>query len=111
MPRGLADILPLGRSEAYRRRRRATLCTDRLAHWSLTLTNNAEVHYKASEFYAPTTEDALCCEEPAAAIDWPTGGSEPLLSTKGAAILTLENLDSPFTYNGHPFAGLEEIQF
>ncbi|MCP9817852.1 dTDP-4-dehydrorhamnose 3,5-epimerase [Synechococcus sp. GreenBA-s] len=63
------------------------------AHGFLTLSESAEVLYKASGFWSKTCERSLHWNDPELAITWPLvrigGGSEPLLAGKDAAAPTL----------------------
>ncbi|PTU74284.1 dTDP-4-dehydrorhamnose 3,5-epimerase [Pseudomonas mangrovi] len=54
------------------------------AHGFLTLSEEAEVLYKTTDFYAPEHERSLRWDDPQLAIDWPLQGP-PLLSAKDAA--------------------------
>ena len=58
------------------------------AHGFLTLSEFAEVQYKASDFYAPAHERSILWNDPQLAIAWPLDGA-PVLSGKDAAGLTL----------------------
>ncbi|MDP9412825.1 MAG: dTDP-4-dehydrorhamnose 3,5-epimerase [Pseudomonadota bacterium] len=54
------------------------------AHGFLTLSESADVLYKASAYYSPADEGAVAWNDPDLAIEWPlTGG--PILSAKDAA--------------------------
>lgn len=53
------------------------------AHGFLTLSDSAEVLYKATGFYSPSDEGSLAWNDPAVAIDWPLR-RQPLLSQKDA---------------------------
>ena len=58
------------------------------AHGFLTLTETAEVLYKASGFWSKACERSLRWNDPELAITWPLeqlGGGEPLLADKDAA--------------------------
>ena len=62
------------------------------AHGFLTLTETAEVLYKASGFWSKACERSLRWNDPELAITWPLeplGGGEPLLADKDAAAPTL----------------------
>jgi dTDP-4-dehydrorhamnose 3,5-epimerase len=62
------------------------------AHGFLTLSESAEVLYKASGFWSKTCERSLCWNDPELAIAWPLdrlGGLEPLLAEKDAAAPSL----------------------
>lgn len=54
------------------------------AHGFLTLSDSAEVLYKASNYYAPADEGAIVWNDPDIGIEWPIEG-EPVLSAKDAA--------------------------
>ena len=61
-------------------------------HGFLTLSEAAEVLYKASGFWSKTCERSLLWNDPELAIAWPLdrlNGSEPLLAEKDAAAPTL----------------------
>lgn len=51
------------------------------AHGFLVTSEAAEVHYKATEYYAPEHERTLLWSDPALAIPWPLAG-EPILAEK-----------------------------
>ncbi len=53
------------------------------AHGFLALTESAEVHYKATEYYAPRYERTVAWNDPDLAIPWPLEG-KPILSAKDA---------------------------
>ena len=66
-------------------------------HGFLTLSENCEVQYKCSDFYAPESDGAVAWNDPDLAIDWgalPEGG--PHLSGKDAAAPRLAEVESPF---------------
>jgi dTDP-4-dehydrorhamnose 3,5-epimerase len=60
------------------------------AHGYLTLSDEAEVFYKASDFYSPEHEGALLWNDPALRIDWP--GKPAFLSEKDKNALLLKDL-------------------
>ena len=62
------------------------------AHGFLTISETAEVLYKASGFWSKSCERSLRWSDPGLAIAWPLeqlGGMEPLLAEKDAAAPTL----------------------
>lgn len=62
-------------------------------HGFLTLSETADVLYKASDYYAPDCERTIAWDDPAIAIDWPLAG-EPILSAKDSAALTLAQAET-----------------
>lgn len=54
------------------------------AHGFLTLSDRAEVLYKATAYYAPGSEGSVAWDDPDIGIDWPDSGP-PLLSPKDLA--------------------------
>jgi dTDP-4-dehydrorhamnose 3,5-epimerase len=55
------------------------------AHGFLVLSEEAEVLYKTTAYYAPATERSIRFDDPALAIAWPDLGVPPALSAKDAA--------------------------
>ena len=78
------------------------------AHGFVTLTADAQVAYKSSDFYAPESEGAIRWDDPDLAIDWPLPGGTPTLSEKDAAAPLLASLTANFAYDGDPLGTLEE---
>jgi dTDP-4-dehydrorhamnose 3,5-epimerase len=70
------------------------------AHGFLTLTEDCEVLYKVTDYYAPASEAGLLWSDPALGVDWPIGGEAPLINARDAAWPALADFDSPFTYEG-----------
>jgi dTDP-4-dehydrorhamnose 3,5-epimerase len=68
------------------------------AHGFQVLSNVAYVVYKVTEEYAPDADRGIIWDDPVLAIDWPI--HEPLLSSKDAALPTLERAENAFTYEG-----------
>lgn len=79
------------------------------AHGFVTLTEGAQVLYKASALYAPASEGAIRWDDPDLAIEWPLGGAEPTLSAKDAAAPPFSAMVTSFGYDGDPLKDLEEI--
>ena len=52
------------------------------AHGFLVLSEQAEVLYKATDYYAPEHERCILWNDPDLGIDWPLEGKEPILSAK-----------------------------
>jgi dTDP-4-dehydrorhamnose 3,5-epimerase len=59
------------------------------AHGFLSLSDPAEVLYKATDFYAPEDERCVAWNDPAIGIRWPLQGA-PLISAKDAGGLSLQ---------------------
>jgi dTDP-4-dehydrorhamnose 3,5-epimerase len=76
-------------------------------HGFVTLTENAEVAYKASNYYAPQAEAGVAWDDPELAIEWGLNGRQPALSEKDGLLPRLKLFASPFTYDGTPLAPLE----
>lgn len=74
-------------------------------HGFVTLTENTEVAYKASNYYAPDSEAGIAWDDHNLAIPWPLQGVEPLLSGKDSTLPRLAEWKSPFPYDGHPLPG------
>jgi dTDP-4-dehydrorhamnose 3,5-epimerase len=52
------------------------------AHGFLVLSEDAEVQYKTTDYYAPEHERTLLWSDPALGIDWPLAGAEPVMTDK-----------------------------
>ncbi|MDP1957495.1 MAG: dTDP-4-dehydrorhamnose 3,5-epimerase, partial [Rhodocyclaceae bacterium] len=63
------------------------------AHGFLTLTENADFLYKATDYYAPEHERTLLWNDPALAIDWPLTGA-PRLAAKDAVGIPLQDAET-----------------
>ena len=68
--------------------RRQLWIPEGFAHGFLTLSERAEVLYKATAYYAPGSERSLVWNDPAVAVEWPPG--PPLLSPKDEDAPVLE---------------------
>lgn len=76
-------------------------------HAFITLTDNAEVAYKASDYYAPECDGGVAWNDPQIAIDWPLLNTQPALSDKDQRLPKLENFKTPFAYDGDPLELLD----
>ena len=72
--------------------RRSLYIPEMFAHGFQTLTDEAEVVYQMSEFYAPECQRGLRYDDPALGIHWPLPVSE--ISDKDASILPILYLNS-----------------
>ncbi|MCK6585585.1 MAG: dTDP-4-dehydrorhamnose 3,5-epimerase [Anaerolineales bacterium] len=55
------------------------------AHGFYVTSPEAEVIYKATDYYAPQWERTISWNDPAVGIEWPTGNIPPIISPKDAA--------------------------
>jgi dTDP-4-dehydrorhamnose 3,5-epimerase len=69
-------------------------------HAFVTLSESADVQYKCSGYYTPSSEGGIAWNDPDLAIEWPI--QEPVLSQRDRAAMSLQQyLESPaFRYNG-----------
>ena len=63
------------------------------AHGFLTLSETAEVLYKATDFYTPKSERCIGWNDPTIRIEWPLFHGEPILSDKDRLGLPLHKAD------------------
>lgn len=64
------------------------------AHGYLVLSEEVDVVYKTSDFYAPETERTIVWNDPDLGIAWPLGsGEQPILSAKDAAAARFRDAD------------------
>jgi dTDP-4-dehydrorhamnose 3,5-epimerase len=68
------------------------------AHGFQTLTDDCEVLYKVTDYYAPQTEAGLLWSDPALGIAWPLGTAEAVINVRDAAWPALADFDSPFAH-------------
>lgn len=64
------------------------------AHGFLTLTDNAEIQYKASDYYSSDCDRSIRWNDPAISIEW--GVDSPILSDKDRDAPLLKDLDNNF---------------
>ncbi len=67
-------------------------------HGFVTLTDDVEVQYKCSDFYAPDCDGAVRWDDPEIGIDWRLNGAKPVLSDKDQAAPLLKDAARPFRY-------------
>ncbi len=68
------------------------------AHGYCTLTDDCEVLYKVTDYYAPETEGALLWNDPALAIDWMVPADQITTNPRDANARRLAELDTPFVH-------------
>ena len=68
------------------------------AHGFLTLTDDAEILYKADQYYSPETDRSIAWNDPAIGIVW--GIDSPILSHKDQNAPLLADSDANFVYGG-----------
>ena len=72
------------------------------AHGFVTLEPDTEIAYKCSALYAPEADAGIAWDDPALGLDWPLPEGGPILSPKDAKLPRLDEIDSPFAYDGRP---------
>lgn len=65
-------------------------------HGFVTLSDDTEVQYKCTDFYAPDCDGAVRWDDPEIGIDW--GTTAPILSEKDAKAPLLKDAPRPFTW-------------
>ena len=68
-------------------------------HGFSTLTDDAEVVYKCTDFYAPEADGSVRWDSPSLGIDWRIDGP-PEVSAKDASAPMFNDWDSPFEWEG-----------
>lgn len=66
------------------------------AHGFCTLTSDAEVLYKVTEYYAPEHDGGVAWDDPELAIAWPVAPEQAILSGKDRNLPRLADLEAPF---------------
>lgn len=66
------------------------------AHGFQTLTDDCEVLYKVTDYYAPAAERGLLWSDPALGIDWPLPPEAATVNARDAAWPALADLGEPF---------------
>jgi dTDP-4-dehydrorhamnose 3,5-epimerase len=67
-----------------------------VAHGYVTLTDDCEVLYKTTSYYAPQAEGGLLWSDPALGVDWRMPASEIKTNARDSAWPRLADLNSPF---------------
>ena len=70
------------------------------AHGFITRSDDCEVLYKASSLYNRDSEGVLRWDCATVGIDWGVAASEVFLNDRDAQAVSLDDLDSPFVYEG-----------
>ena len=68
-------------------------------HGFSTLTDDTEVQYKCTDYYAPDSDGAVAWDSPGLGIDWRLD-DDPVLSAKDAAAPVFADWHTPFTWDG-----------
>jgi dTDP-4-dehydrorhamnose 3,5-epimerase len=68
------------------------------AHGYATLTDDCEVIYKVTDYYAPDCDRGIAWDDPALGIDWRIPSSEAVLSDKDRKQPRLADIPSVFTF-------------
>jgi dTDP-4-dehydrorhamnose 3,5-epimerase len=70
------------------------------AHAYCTLTEECEVLYKVTDYYAPQAEGALRWNDPTVGVDWTIPADAISTNDRDAAAPLLADLDTPFVHHG-----------
>ncbi len=68
------------------------------AHGFVTLTDDTEIIYKCSDYYAPDCDRALMFDDPAVGVEWGIHREKAIMSDKDLAAPALADLDNPFVW-------------
>jgi len=66
------------------------------AHGFCTLTDDCEVLYKVTEYYAPDHEGGLRWDDPQLGIEWPVKSADAIINTRDARWPILRDFETPF---------------
>ena len=66
----------------------------------MTRTQDTEIIYKCSDYYAPNCDGAVRFDDPAIGIDWGIDTNTAVLSGKDSSAPLLSNIDNPFVFEG-----------
>lgn len=89
-------------AELSRRNRYQLFIPAGFAHGYCTLSDDTEVLYKVSDFYASEHERGILWNDPALAIPWPVAPGDAVLSARDGTLPCLADLPPLFAY--HPGA-------
>lgn len=67
-------------------------------HGFATLTEDVDVAYKCSDYYAPECDGAVRFDDPDLGIDWGMANADAVLSDKDAAAPAFKDFETPFEY-------------
>jgi dTDP-4-dehydrorhamnose 3,5-epimerase len=79
---------------------RQLLVPEGFAHGFVTLSDDTEIVYKCSDYYAPECDRAIRFDDPAIGIDWGIARADAVLSEKDAGAPLLADADLPFVWEG-----------
>lgn len=79
---------------------RQLLVPEGFAHGFVTLSDDTEIVYKCSDYYAPECDRAIRFDDPAIGIDWGIDRADAVLSEKDAGAPLLADADLPFVWEG-----------
>lgn len=79
---------------------RQLLVPEGFAHGFVTLSDDTEIVYKCSDYYAPECDRAIRFDDPAIGIDWGIARADAVLSEKDAGAPVLADADLPFVWKG-----------
>jgi dTDP-4-dehydrorhamnose 3,5-epimerase len=68
------------------------------AHGFVTLSNDVEIQYKASDYYTPECDRSIRFDDPGIGVEW--GVTAPILSEKDKNAPLLKDSDCNFVYGG-----------
>ncbi|MBR0823514.1 dTDP-4-dehydrorhamnose 3,5-epimerase [Bradyrhizobium liaoningense] len=71
-----------------------------LAHGYVTLTDDCEVIYKVTDYYAPDCDRGIAWDDPDLAIDWRISGGDLVLSDKDRKLPRLKDVPPSFQFGG-----------
>jgi dTDP-4-dehydrorhamnose 3,5-epimerase len=69
-------------------------------HGLAALSQDTEIIYKCSDYYAPECDGAVRFDDPAIGVDWGIDTNSAVLSGKDASAPLLSEIDNPFVYEG-----------